>query len=368
MTRTALRLPEFPWDALAPFAETAQAHEGGAIDLSIGSPVDTTPHAAREALAAASDSHGYPLAAGSIELRTAIVEWYARRRDVADLTVANVMPSIGSKELIGLLPLLLGVGRDDVVVHPAVAYPTYAIGAALVGASVLASDDPAAWPENTALVWVNSPSNPTGQVRDVEWLRAAVERARQIGAVIASDECYAGFDFASDMPTPSILDRAVITGDRTGVLALYSLSKQSNLAGYRAGILAGCSDLVGEILAVRRHVGLIPPAPVQAAMVAALRDDAAVARQKETYRARRDVLAAALTSAGYRIDGSRAGLYLWVTTGADCWASLAEFAARGILVAPGSFYGENGATHVRLALTATDTDIAEAARRIARDL
>jgi succinyldiaminopimelate transaminase len=363
-----LDLPDFPWDALVPYADRARAHPGGLVDLSVGSPVDPTPAFIREALAAATDAHSYPQTAGSVPLREAIVDWYARRRGV-ELTVASVLPSIGSKELVSLLPLLLGLGPADVVIQPTLAYPTYAIGAALVGAQVLSSDDPAEWPDNTRLIWLNSPSNPDGRVRSIESLRAAVVRARQLGAVIVNDECYAELNWssgpeASHTPAPSILDPEVIQGSRDHVLSVYSLSKQSNLAGYRAGFVAGCSDLIAEILGVRKHIGLMPPAPVQAAMVATLGNDEHVVAQRAVYRARREVLLAGLTAAGFTIDGSDAGLYLWATRGEDSFATISWLADRGILAAPGSFYGDDPAIHVRLALTATDADIASAAGRL----
>jgi succinyldiaminopimelate transaminase len=355
-----LALPDFPWDSLAPFADTAKKHPDGLVDLSIGSPVDETPALIRSALAAATDAHAYPQTSGTPALREAIVEWYARRRGVNDLSVANVIPTIGSKELVSLLPLMLGLGKGDVVVHPSVAYPSYAIGAAIVGATAVASDDPAEWPANTKLVWVNSPGNPDGSVLSVDQLRAAVARARELDAVIASDECYA--ELAWEGESPSILDPRVISGQRDHVLSVYSLSKQSNLAGYRAGFVAGCSDIVGGLLEVRKHMGLIPPAPVQAAMVVALGDDEHVAQQRARYAERRATLAPALERAGFTIDRSEAGLYLWVTRGEDAWATVRWFAERGILVAPGSFYGDE--THVRIAITATDDAIATAALRL----
>jgi succinyldiaminopimelate transaminase len=363
----ALDLPDFPWDTLVPYAERARSHPEGIVDLSVGSPVDPTPEFIRAALAAATDAHAYPLTAGSVPLREAIVAWYARRRGV-ELGVANVMPSIGSKELVALLPLMLGIGAGDVVVQPTLAYPTYAIGAALVGAGVVSSDDPAEWPENTKLIWLNSPGNPDGRVRGIESLRAAVVRARELGAVVVNDECYAELNWAGDEPTPSILDPQVLDGSRDHVLSVYSLSKQSNLAGYRAGFVAGCSDLIAELLAVRKHMGLIPPAPVQAAMVAALGNDEHVAEQRELYRGRRDRLKAALATAGFTIDDSDAGLYLWATQGEDAMATVSRLADVGILVAPGSFYGEHNPHHVRIALTATDEAVDRAVVRLRNTL
>ncbi len=360
-----LELPDFPWDLLAPYAQTARAHPDGIVDLSVGSPVDPTPAIVRDALVAATDAHGYPQTAGTPALREAIVAWYERRRGVVRLTPANVLPSIGSKELIAWLPLMLGLGAGDVVVQPTVAYPTYAVGAVLAGARVVAADDPEEWPEGTRLVWLNSPGNPDGRVHGVELLRRAVARAREIGAVVANDECYAELNWAGDEPTPSILDPRVIGDSRRLTLSVYSLSKQSNLAGYRAGFVAGCSELIARLLEVRKHAGLIPPAPVQAAMVAALGDDAHVAEQRERYRARRERLAAALTGAGFRIDESAVGLYLWASRGEDCWRTVAALAEHGILAAPGAFYGDAGALHVRLALTATDERIDAATGRLA---
>lgn len=362
--RVPLALPDFPWDALVPFGDRARQHPGGIVDLSVGSPVDPTPQLVRDALAEATDAHAYPATAGSPPLREAIVEWYARRHGVS-LGVANVLPTIGSKELVAGLPLLLGLRPGDVVVHPTVAYPTYAIGAAMVGATALASDDPVEWPEQTRLVWLNSPGNPDGHVDSIERLAAAVARARELGAVIVNDECYAELNWAGQAPTPTILDPRVIGDSRRQVLSVYSLSKQSNLAGYRAAFVAGCSELIAELLAVRKHAGLMPPAPVQHAMIAALADDSHVAAQRERYRARRMTLLPALEAAGFRIDESGAGLYLWATRDEDAWATVAALAEIGILVAPGTFYGEAGAQHVRVALTATDERIAAAAGRLA---
>jgi succinyldiaminopimelate transaminase len=361
----ALELPDFPWDALAPYGDRARAHPGGMVDLSVGSPVDETPDVVRAALRAADDAHGYPATAGSPALREALVAWYRRRHGV-DLDVASVLPTVGSKELVALLPTLLGLRAGDVVVVPSLSYPSYAVGAAVVGATVLASDEPAEWPAETRLIWLNSPGNPDGRVHGVEFLARAVRRARDLGAVIANDECYTEFNWAAGEPgaTPSILDPRVVGDSRRLTLSVSSLSKQSNLAGYRAGFVAGDGDIVGELLAVRKHLGLLPPAPVQAAMVAALSDDAHVAVQRERYRARRETMLAALEGAGFRIDESTAGLYLWATRGEDAWATVGALADHGILVAPGPIYGTAGARHVRVALTATDTDIAEAARRL----
>lgn len=363
----SLTLPVFTWDALAPLAAEARRHPAGVIDLSMGSPVDPTPQFIRDAATAATDAHAYPLTAGSPALRSAIVDWFARRRGVDNLTESAVLPTIGSKEFIAGLPLWLGLGAGDIVVQPVVAYPTYAIGAALVGATVVSADDPATWPEGTKLIWINSPGNPDGRVLSVPELRAAVARARELGAIIAGDECYAELawrEHEQNRGTPSILDPRVLEGDHSSVLAVYSLSKQSNLAGYRAGFIAGCPDTVAQLLAIRKHLGLLPPAPIQAAMCAALGDDEHVAVQRERYRARREMLREAVLAAGFRIDFSEAGLYLWVTKGEDAWTTASDLAKLGILSVPGSVYGEAGRSHVRLAITASDEQIARAAARL----
>lgn len=358
-----LDLPDFPWNSLLPHRATATVHHDGIVDLAIGSPVDPVPPLIRDALAAAVDSPGYPQTQGSPEVRAAIVGWYARRG--VEIDAANCIPTIGSKEFIATLPTLLGLGPGDVVVLPSVAYPTYEVGARIAGADVLRSDDPDEWPQNTRLVWLNSPGNPDGRVHGREFLRRAVVRARDLGAVVANDECYTELNWQGDEPTPSILDPEVTRGSRRLTLAVHSLSKRSNLAGYRAGFVAGSSDLIGEILEARKHAGLIPPAPVQHAMAVALGDDAHVLAQKSVYADRRTRLSRALLAAGFRIDESRAGLYLWATRGEDCWATVAALAELGILVTPGSFYGDAGREHVRISLTATDERVGAAAARLA---
>lgn len=360
-------LPDYPWDAMAPYVAKAQAHSGGAVDLSIGSPVDPTPEIIRTALADATDAHAYPATIGTPALREAITSWFARRRGVPGLKSENVLPTIGSKEFVAWLPFMLRLGPGDVVVHPTAAYPTYAIGAQMAEATAFASDDPAQWPAETKLVWINSPGNPDGRVLDKAALRARVERARELGAILVSDECYAELGWEdpwASTPIPSLLDPEVTGGDLSGLLAAYSLSKQSNLAGYRAAFCAGDPELIEQLLVVRKHAGMMVPAPVQRAMTVALGDDTHVAHQKELYRARRDQLLPALLSAGFTVDGSEAGLYLWATEGLDAWDSIDKLASRGIIAGPGYFYGEFYPHHIRLSLTASDADIAEAAGRL----
>ena len=368
-------LPAFPWDLLTPYKDRASSHTHGLVDLSVGTPVDPTPDVVRSALIAAADAHGYPQTWGTPALREAVAAWFARRRGVPDMSPDAVLPTLGSKELVAWLPTLLGAGPGDVVAFPAVAYPTYDVGARIAGASPKPMHSlTALGPMTTAtapkLLWVNSPSNPTGQVLGVEHLAKLVRWARQHGVVVASDECYAELDWrAEEQAVPSILDSRVCGGSHEGLLAVYSLSKQSNMAGYRAAFVAGDPALVARLLEVRKHAGMIVPWPVQQAMIAALTDDNHVAAQKARYGIRRARLRSALEGAGYRIEYSDAGVYLWTTrdgaeAGAD-WFMVSELADRGILVAPGSFYGATGDRHVRIALTATDERIDTAVSRLA---
>ena len=274
-----------------------------------------------------------------------------------------MLPVIGTKELIAWLPTLLGLGAEDVIVVPELAYPTYEVGAQLAGAQVVRADSVTQLgPQSPALLYLNSPSNPTGKVLGVDHLRKVVGWARERGALIASDECYLGL--AWDAEPVSVLHPSVCDGDHTGLLAVHSLSKTSSLAGYRAGFVAGDPAVIAELLAVRKHAGMMVPTPVQAAMVAALDDDAHEREQRARYAGRRDVLLPALQSAGLTIDNSEAGLYLWATRDEPCRDTLAWLAQRGILVAPGEFYGPRGSRHVRIALTATDERISAAAQRL----
>jgi succinyldiaminopimelate transaminase len=356
------RLPDFPWDSLADAGARARAHPDGIVDLSIGTPVDPVPEVIQEALTGAAWIPGYPATHGTPALRQAAVDAQARRHGVR-VDVDAVLPTIGSKELVAWLPTLLGVGAGDLVVIPPLAYPTYEVGARLAGADVLRTDSTvAAGPARPALVWLNSPSNPTGRVLPVEHLRKVVEWGRSCGAVVVSDECYLTLDWES--APVSILHPSVSGGSLDGLLAVHSLSKSSCLAGYRAGYVTGDPALVSRLLAIRKHAGMIVPHPVQAAITAALTDDTHVAEQKARYAARRAVLRPALEGAGFTVDHSEAGLYLWSTRGEDAWATVGWLASRGILAAPGTFYGPTGDRHVRVALTATDERVETAAKRL----
>jgi succinyldiaminopimelate transaminase len=349
-----------PWDLLEGARARAGVHPDGIVDLSMGTPVDPVPEVVQAALAAASNAPGYPLTAGAPQLRAAIAAYLLRRCGVS-LPSEAVLPTVGSKELVALLPTLLGLGPGDSVVIPSVCYPTYEVGALLCGARVIRSDSVVdlTAADRVGLVWTNSPGNPTGRVMPAQTRREIVAWAGAHGAVVAADECYLELGW-EDEPSSILTD-----GGLEGILAVHSLSKRSNLAGYRAGFVAGDPVLIGELLTLRKHVGLIVPAPVQAAMIAALSDQSHVDVQRERYRERRRTLGEALSGAGFTIDDSTAGLYLWVTRGEPCWSTIEWFAERGILVSPGSSYGPAGAAHVRVALTASDERIRAAVARVA---
>jgi len=360
------KLPDFPWDRLAPAKARAGQHPGGIVDLSVGTPVDPVPTVIQDALSAGSNAPGYPLTHGTPALRAAAVGWMARRLGVTGIDQASVLPVLGTKELVAWLPTLLGLGPGDHVAIPSVAYPTYDVGARIAGADTLvaAPEDAAALirEHRPKLIWLNSPANPNGRVAPAAELRAVVEAAREAGTVVVSDECY--IELAWDAEPVSLLHPDVCGAGHEGLLAVHSLSKRSNLAGYRAGFVTGDPATVADLLELRKHAGMIMPQPVQDAMTAALNDDTHAAEQKERYRKRRTILREALERVGFRIDHSEAGLYLWSTRGEDCWATVDWLAERGILVAPGDFYGEAGERHVRVALTATDERVAAAAARL----
>jgi succinyldiaminopimelate transaminase len=348
-------LPDFPWDALAPFGDIARSHPDGIIDLSQGTPVDPTPDFIQAALRDASNSPSYPLTAGTPELRAAISLW-ARER-LGATGDFDVLPVIGSKELVAWLPTILEAKK---VLIPEIAYPTYHVGALIGQAESVPVDiDPSAWP-TADFAWLNSPSNPTGRVHSVDEVKACVNWSRNSGATLVSDECYLEFDHTAQ--SISVLSQT--SGDNTNILAVHSLSKRSSMAGYRAAFMIGDSKLIARIREFRKHAGMIVPLPVQKAMTVALADDEHVALQRARYNARRELLRPALEAVGFRVEFSNSGLYIWCTRDEDAWTSVEWLAHKGILATPGSFYGEKGARHIRIALTATDNHIKDAVSRL----
>ncbi|MEU7559080.1 bifunctional succinyldiaminopimelate transaminase/glutamate-prephenate aminotransferase [Streptomyces eurythermus] len=365
MSAVSDRLPVFPWDKLEPYKQTAAAHPDGIVDLSVGTPVDPVPELIRKALVDAADSPGYPTVWGTPALRDAITGWLERRLGARGITHRHVLPVVGSKELVAWLPTQLGLGPGDKVAYPRLAYPTYEVGARLARAEYEVYDDPRELdPANLRLLWLNSPSNPTGRVLTKRELTDIVAWARAHGVLLFSDECYLELGWEAD--PVSVLHPDVNGGSYDGIVAVHSLSKRSNLAGYRAAFVAGDPEVLGPLLQIRKHGGMMTSAPTQAAVVAALGDDEHVREQRERYAARREALRSALLAHGFRIEHSEASLYLWATRDESCWTTVAHLADQGILVAPGDFYGEAGARHVRVAFTATDERVQAAVSRLTR--
>jgi succinyldiaminopimelate transaminase len=293
--------------------------------------------------------------AGTPELRAAITNWAKTKLKVTG--EFDVLPLIGSKELVAWLPTLL---QSKSVNFPEIAYPTYRVGAILAGASEAAvAISPERWPQ-ADLTWVNSPANPTGRVHNDQEYLDVIEWSRANNSILVSDECY--LEFGDDEVPTSILQYT--NGNNHNILAVHSLSKRSSMAGYRGAFLIGGKDLIARIREVRKHAGMMVPLPIQKAMTIALSDEIHVAEQRSRYNARRAVLVPALKAAGFQIEYSNAGLYIWCTRQESDWESVSWLANLGILATPGNFYGELGNSHIRIAMTATDLQISEAAERI----
>jgi succinyldiaminopimelate transaminase len=372
--------PVYPYERLTEAKAKAEGHEGGAVDLSIGTPCDPPPAAAMAALAAADQSsaqaplgsaRGYPFSVGSAEFRAAAAGWMRRRFDVA-VNPDTLGACVGTKEFVGTLPqwLRLRQPERDTVLYPAVAYPTYEMGAILAGCRAVPVRVDREWRLDLSTVaesdasralalWVNSPGNPAGQLDDLE-AAAAWGRARSIP--VFSDECYAEFTWQGR-------PRTILEHGFDGVVAVHSLSKRSNLAGVRAGFYAGDGALVSYLSEVRKHVGLMIPGPVQAAAAAAYRDDAHVADQRARYERRLPLGRAILEAGGCEVDLPAGGFYLWGRApGGDAWGYTERLAADGgALVSPGDIYGAAGAGWVRLAVVQPEERLRLVLRRLGHD-
>jgi succinyldiaminopimelate transaminase len=353
-------LPPYPYDRLAGLAKLAEAHDGGMVDCSIGTPCDPPLPAVIEALASSDSERGYPASAGSPQLREAAARWLTRRFGLDDVPPASVAACVGTKEFVASVPhvLRLRTPERDTVLYPAVSYPTYAMGAELAGCRAVAVPPPAGHlggldleaidPDDarrSLVLWSNSPSNPTGGLGD---LGAEAAWGRVHGVPVFSDECYA--EFTWDGPPRSVLEHGA-----DGVVAVHSLSKRSNLAGLRVGFYAGDAELVEFMRAVRQHAGLMVPGPAQAAGVAALSDDDHVEAQRTRYSERMAYLSGVLGAYGVPVALPQGGFYLWVPVPSERWPdawAMAEALANdgGLLVSPGDLYGDGGAGHVRVAV------------------
>lgn len=359
--------PPYPYARLDALREVANAHEGGVIDCSIGTPVDPPPPAVLEVLARAEGVRGYPPSAGTETFRRSAAGWYERRFGV-NIDPGELAACVGTKEFVATLAgyLHLRTPERDTVLYPAISYPTYAMGATLAGlrsvsvpmvdgrldlGAISQSDI-----DRALVLWSNSPSNPTGHLDD---LAAAAAWGRTHGVLVASDECYCEFTWSA--PATSILQFA-----REGVLAVHSISKRSNLAGARAGFYAGDPEIVEYLRAVRQHGGFMVPAPVQAAVAVAYDDDAHVDLQRALYLERLTLVSEALATRGIEAPLPDGTFYLWISregvNGWDLARELAEVA--GLLASPGDLYGEAGANYVRVAVVQPTERLALAARRL----
>jgi succinyldiaminopimelate transaminase len=370
------RLPPYPYDRLAGLAKVADAHPGGLVDCSVGTPCDPPIRGVVDALSSSGSERGYPASAGSPALREAAAAWLARRFGLSEVPPSSVAACVGTKELVASVPhvLRLREPEKDTVLYPAVSYPTYAMGAQLAGCRAVAVPPPSGRPggldlgavgrddaERTLLLWSNSPSNPTGGLGD---LGEEAAWGRRFGVPVFSDECYAEFTWVGP-------PRSVLQHGADGVVAVHSLSKRSNLAGVRVGFYAGDADLVEFLRAVRQHAGLMVPGPAQAAGVAALADDAHVEDQRARYRERLGYLAALLEEYGCPVALPEGGFYLWVPVPRgrwpDAWAMAEALATDGgLLVSPGDLYGEGGSGHVRIAVVQPMERLALVGERLAR--
>ncbi|HEX3090326.1 MAG TPA: aminotransferase class I/II-fold pyridoxal phosphate-dependent enzyme [Ilumatobacteraceae bacterium] len=359
--------PPYPYDRLDRLAAMAAAFDGGVVDLSIGTPCDPPLDSVIAALSTSNAERGYPPSIGSDSLRQAIRSWLDRRFDL-DVPLAQMAACIGTKEFVATTPqyLHLRTPSKDTVLYPAVAYPTYEMGATLAGLrgvpvecrsdGALDFDSiDAADAARALMLWVNSPSNPTGALTD---LGVAAQWGRANGVPIFSDECYV--EFTWDGPASTILHHGF-----EGVVAVHSLSKRSNLAGVRVGFYAGDAELVNYLKEVRKHVGMLVPGPAQAAAAVALADDAHVVVQRDRYRRRLERLGKVFSAwAGVDVPFPAGGFYLWFDAG-DGW-EFAERLARhgGALISPGDFYGAGGAQNVRAAVVQPDDRIERVAQRL----
>ncbi|MFM7068824.1 MAG: pyridoxal phosphate-dependent aminotransferase [Actinomycetes bacterium] len=367
--------PPYPYDRLGDLVELAGRHDGGAVDLSVGTPCDTPPWSVLDALANAGAPHRYPPSIGTGEFRQAVSSWFDRRLEVA-VDPDSVAACVGSKEFVAGLPHLLRLRSPerDTVLYPAVSYPSYAMGAALAGCRAVPVPVDARWrldvgsidPDDAAralCLWVNTPGNPAGGLDD---LGAMATWGRAHGVPVFSDECYVEFTWegpprgSAGQPGESILRYG-----SDGVVAVHSLSKRSNLAGVRAGFYAGDREIVGYLSEVRKHAGLMVPGPAQAAAVAALADDAHVVEQRARYLDRLRTLRDVLEHLGVHAPLPSGGFYLWVPApGGDAWALARRLATElGIVVSPGEFYGAAAPGYVRIAVVQPDDRVALVQRR-----
>ena len=365
--------PPYPYDRLDDLRARAGQLDGGAVDLSIGTPCDPPHPAVLRALAESGAERGYPASVGTPAFRQAAAGWIGRRFAV-DVPPDQVAACVGTKEFVGTLPQWLWL-RDpdrDTVLYPAVSYPTYEMGATLAGCRAVAVPMDDRWrldldaidptdARRALCLWSNTPGNPAGGLDDLD---AVAAWGRERGVPVLSDECYVEFTWSGPR-------RSVLQSGLEGVLAVHSVSKRSNLAGVRVGFYAGDAELVAYLSELRKHAGFMVPGPAQHAAAVALGDDTHVEEQAARYRGRLVAFAAVLRDAfGLDVAMPGGGLYLWVAApDADAWGFAERLAVEGgCLVSPGDFYGPTAAGHVRIALVQPEERLALVASRLGVEL
>jgi aspartate/methionine/tyrosine aminotransferase len=368
-------LPTYPFVRLDEAKQAALARGIDVIDLGAGEPREETPAFIRRALAEAVEASpvlGYPKAAGLPELRAVIAAWAEARFGARLDPDTEIVPTLGSKEAIfGLAQVVGGPGARIAVTTPG--YPVPARGAVFAGAAEvielrlapqhgwLPDLDAVDW-DGIAILWINSPNNPTAVAAPLAFYERAAALARAHGFVLACDEAYSELWFAGDPPAS-----ALQVADRTNVIVFNTLSKRSSMPGHRLGFAAGDEELIAALKRYRPNTGTVPQEFVQRAAIAAWSDEEHVVDTRARYAAKRDALLPALLATGLEPAGGDASFFLWLRVPGD---DAESFAVRmlndlGIVVAPGPVFGPGGEGHVRAALVPTLEECRRAAELLA---
>ncbi len=354
----------YPFEELDRRRKAARQAGRDLIDFGVGDPREETPAFIRAALTEAlGPVSSYPRAAGLPELRRAIAAWTERRFGVSLDANGDILPTLGSKEIIFSLAQVVADPRagKDLVITTAPGYTIPERGAAFAGLEVhrLPLSEPNGFlpdlddvPQEVwgraAIMWLNYPNNPTGAVAPLTFLREAADRCREHDVLLASDEAYSELWFEGGPPAS-----ALQVNSHTGLLAIHTLSKRSSMTGYRSGFVAGDAELIAALRRLRPSVGVTPQEFVQRASVVAWEDERHVEENRVRYAAKRRVFLDLFARHGVRVAASVGTFYLWVevpgSRPSHDWA-LELLDRLGVVVAPGSFFGPEGEGFVRIAL------------------